>query len=200
MEDHATTGGLPSTEVRTLPLSDPFFERVREINDLIARRAFELFEANGCAHGHDREDWLRAESEILHPLPLIVIETETELTFRAKVPGFNAKDIEVRVEPHSLLIVGKRQEASEQTRGVKTVDDARKEFGVTLALEGSLHQRGNTLYAERQSNLIFRVLDLPMNVDPERVKATLSDGLLEVTLSKVMQEKKIPVLVRAASA
>jgi len=175
MEDHATTGGLPSTEVRTLPLSDPFFERVREINDLIARRAFELFEANGCAHGHDREDWLRAESEILHPLPLIVIETETELTFRAKVPGFDAKDIEVRVEPHSLLIVGKRQEASEQTRG-------------------------NTLYAERQSNLIFRVLDLPMNVDPERVKATLSDGLLEVTLSKVMQEKKIPVLVRAASA
>src|SRR3972149_258153 len=129
MEDHATTGGLPSTEVRTLPLSDPFFERVREINDLIARRAFELFEANGCAHGHDREDWLRAESEILHPPPPIVMETETDLTFRAKVPGFDAKDIEVRVEPHSLLIVGKRQEASEQTRGVKTVDDAPKEFG-----------------------------------------------------------------------
>jgi len=175
MEDQNTTGHFPSTEARTLFAGDPFFERVQEINDLIARRAYELFASKGFTHGHHQEDWLQAESEILHPVPLIVIETETELTVRAEVPGFGAKDIEVRVEPRSLFITGKRQEASEQTRG-------------------------ETLYAERQSNLIFRVLDLPINVDPEKVKATLSDGLLEVTLSKVAPAKKIPVLVRAASA
>ena len=31
---------------------------------LIARRAYELFETRGCEHGHDWEDWLRAESEL----------------------------------------------------------------------------------------------------------------------------------------
>jgi len=30
----------------------------------IAQRAYELFEARGCEHGHDWEDWFRAESEL----------------------------------------------------------------------------------------------------------------------------------------
>jgi uncharacterized protein HemX len=32
--------------------------------DAIAVRAYELFEARGYAHGHDVEDWLRAEAEL----------------------------------------------------------------------------------------------------------------------------------------
>lgn len=31
----------------------------------IARRAYELFEQRGREHGHDQEDWLRAEQDIL---------------------------------------------------------------------------------------------------------------------------------------
>jgi len=31
----------------------------------VRQRAYELFEARGYEHGHDREDWLRAEAEIL---------------------------------------------------------------------------------------------------------------------------------------
>ena len=30
----------------------------------IASRAYELFEKRGCEHGHDREDWCQAESEL----------------------------------------------------------------------------------------------------------------------------------------
>ena len=33
-----------------LLVDDPFFDRVQEINDLIARRAYELFESSGQAH------------------------------------------------------------------------------------------------------------------------------------------------------
>ncbi len=32
----------------------------------IAARAYELFCARGCEPGHDLDDWLRAESELLH--------------------------------------------------------------------------------------------------------------------------------------
>ena len=34
----------------------------------IAGRAYALFEARGCVHGHDVEDWLAAEAELLAEL------------------------------------------------------------------------------------------------------------------------------------
>ena len=52
-------------EIRSLFAGDPFIEPAQEINDLIARRAHELFESSGFTHGHADDDWLRAESEIL---------------------------------------------------------------------------------------------------------------------------------------
>ena len=55
---------------------NPFFERALEITDLITRRAYELFEAAGSRHGHDREHWLRAESEILLRVPVEITEKE----------------------------------------------------------------------------------------------------------------------------
>lgn len=30
----------------------------------IARRAYDLYLARGCEHGHDTEDWLQAEREL----------------------------------------------------------------------------------------------------------------------------------------
>jgi hypothetical protein len=37
--------------------------------DAIAYRAFELFAARGWEHGHDVEDWLRAERELAGATP-----------------------------------------------------------------------------------------------------------------------------------
>ncbi len=175
MEEQTATGLAPTPEIRKLSASDPFLERMQEINDLIALRAYELFASRGFTHGNHFEDWHRAESEILHPIPLEVTEAETELTVRAEVPGFSEKDLEVRVEPLRLFITGKRQQTSEQTKG-------------------------KTVYSETRAHQIFRVLDLPASVDPNEVRATLSDGVLQVKLSKVAVGKKIPVLTKAVSA
>ena len=163
------------TSPRRFPSGDPFSEFAQEINDLIARRAYELFESSGFTHGHAQEDWLCAESEILLNVPVDITETETELSVRAEVPGFGEKDIEVRVAPRSLCITGQRHESSDQ-------------------------KEGKTVYSERSATHIFRVLDLPSQIDPDRVKATVSDGLLAITLSKVGKGKKVPVLAKAAAA
>jgi hypothetical protein len=37
---------------------------MQQVHPAIARRAYELFEMRGCEHGHDWEDWFRAESEL----------------------------------------------------------------------------------------------------------------------------------------
>jgi hypothetical protein len=34
------------------------------LRDMIARRAYELYEERGCADGDDLDDWLRAEAEV----------------------------------------------------------------------------------------------------------------------------------------
>jgi HSP20 family molecular chaperone IbpA len=166
---------LLSPESRTPNPGDAFFELSQEFRDLISRRAYELFELRGYVDGHDREDWLRAASEILMHVPIDVAETETGLTIRADVPGFTEKELEVRVAPHSVCITGKRQEASEQTNE-------------------------KTVYAERRSNQIFRSLELPYEIDPSRVVAIVSDGTLEIRLLKVGLGQKVPVFAKAASA
>jgi HSP20 family protein len=162
-------------ETHTLNPGDAFFELSQEFNDLISRRAYELFELRGSEHGHDREDWLQATSEVLLDVPVNITETETGLTIRADVPGFSEKDLEVRVAPRSVCITGKRQEVSEQT------DE-------------------KVVYAERRSEQVFRAFELPSEIDPSQVTATVSDGVLEVKLLKVGLGKKVSVGAKAATA
>lgn len=37
--------------------------------EIIRARAYHFFEERGCQHGHDLEDWLRAEAEIMGKKP-----------------------------------------------------------------------------------------------------------------------------------
>jgi HSP20 family protein len=132
----------------------------------IASRAFLIFENNGWQLGHDLENWFQAESELFHPLHLDVAEADNMLTVKAEIPGFTEKDIQISLEPRRLTITGKR-ETREEKKDKKT------------------------LYTERCSNEIFRVVDLPQEVDPSAsgVKATYDQGVLTVTLPEVPSAK-----------
>jgi HSP20 family protein len=161
-----------------LPISrliegDTLAERMGQISAAIARRAYELFEARGSEDGHDWQDWFRAESELLAPVPVKVAETDQELHVRAEVPGFTDKDVEVRVEPRRLIICGKKQQTSEQEKG----------------RAGSRVER---------SDEIVRVVDLPHEIDPDKVRATLENEMLTITLPKVNPRTKTPVGIKAA--
>jgi HSP20 family protein len=168
--------GLVGTpEVVELRSEDLFFELAQEINNLIARRAYELYEAGGWTPGRDREDWFRAESEILLRVPVEVSETENSFTVRAEVTGFSEKDIEVRVTDRSLCIRGRRDAAWPP-------------------------MEGRAIYSERRPIQVFRVLNLPVPVLADSVNAGLSDGVLEITLAKIETGKKVPVLIQATAA
>src|SRR5260370_35986117 len=85
MPQQQTEGSPPAiapcqTSASSLSLGEPFIEPAQEINDLIAPRAYELFESSGFTHDHALEDWLRAESEILLQAPVDLTETETGVT------------------------------------------------------------------------------------------------------------------------
>jgi HSP20 family protein len=169
MKQHTST----ELTITPKPLSEnSALRKLAEIESTIARRAYELFASSGFTDGHDLEDWLLAESELFDRMPAEVTETEKELTVNVGLPGFTEKDIEIRVEPRRLFISGKREEKSENK------------------------EKGKTVYSER-SNQVFRTIDLPADVDPDNVNATLNKGELEVTLPKkeigkmIVTEKKV---------
>jgi HSP20 family protein len=134
----------------------------------ISDRAFALFERNGKQHGHDLDDWFKAESEFLTPVPLEVGETEDKILVRAKVPGFTEKDLEVVAEPGLLFITGKID---------KMVEDEKKK----------------TVYSEISASEIFRAVTLPVEIDPEKVTAELKNGVLEISMPKVATKKTVAI-------
>src|SRR5271169_873012 len=92
-------------------------DQFKQVFDSIEKRAFEIFDNNGRWFGHDLSDWLQAESEILHPLHLEIAETDEALTVRAGVPGFTAKELDIRVEGNRLTIAGKHKSKEENSKG-----------------------------------------------------------------------------------
>jgi Protein of unknown function (DUF2934) len=46
--------------------------------DIVRVRAYQFFEERGGEHGHDVEDWLRAEAEILGKKPAAAEAKDTE--------------------------------------------------------------------------------------------------------------------------
>jgi HSP20 family protein len=175
MSPQAATAMQPAKAPVAVKQSGPgdVIERMEQIYDSIARRAFEIFDNNGRWFGRDLDDWFRAESELLHPLHLEMVESENSLTIRAEAPGFSAKEIEINVEPRRITIAGKH-EAHEESK------------------------KGNMVYSERCANEILRVVDLPMQVDSSKVSALLKDGVLNIELPKATHVKTVRIEPRAA--
>jgi HSP20 family protein len=152
---------------------DQIFQDMRESFDSIARRAYEIFEANGRQLGRDMEDWFRAERELLHPVNVEIRESDDLLTLKAEVPGFESKDLEISVEPDRLTLAGKREWTKEE-------------------------QKEKVLFSERRTNQLFRSLELPSEIIPEKVTATLKDGVLELKMPKSTTARKIRIEPKAA--
>jgi HSP20 family protein len=152
---------------------DEIFQDMRDSFDTIARRAYEIFEANGRQFGRDLEDWFRAERELLHPVNVEIRESDDMLTVRAEVPGFEAKDLEISVEPNRLTLAGKREWTKEE-------------------------EKEKVLFSERRTNQLFRSIELPNEIIPENVTATLKDGILELKMPKSTTARKIRIEAKAA--
>ena len=155
--------------IRVGTLSD----EIQQMFDSVARRAFQIFQSNDQVFGHDVENWLQAERELLHPAHLDVSESAEGFSVRAEVPGFAAKELEVNIDGQRLTISGKR-EKHEERKDKKSV------------------------YSEYCSGHILRIMDLPAGVKADAATASLKDGILEVEIPKAAPAKKIPVESKAA--
>jgi HSP20 family protein len=131
-------------------------DRIREVQDRITRRAFEVFHENGGEEGRDLDHWLTAEREVLWKPSFELSERDGVLSIRADVAGMEPGDLEVTVTPDRLVLTGETRHEHSETKG-------------------QVH------YSEFSSGSLYREIAFPRPVDPSAVKAALRNGLLEIT-------------------
>jgi HSP20 family protein len=136
---------------------------MQQVELAIAGRAYELFAARRCEHGHDWEDWFRAESELLRPVSITMSESEDRITVRANVLGFEANELKVSIEPRRITIVGE-----------KALSETKSEGGQPSAWF---------------TGQILQVIDLATDVAAENAVIEWQGGLLKVELPKADRPK-----------
>lgn len=169
---HAVALTPKHNHIATRPESiTEFWSRTNDVMRQIEERAFQLFEERGREHGHDLEDWFRAEQELLAPVPITITEKNSEFRIRLETPGFTAKEIALNVEQNALTLQGEHRETKTDT------DEAQR--------------------TESERWQIYRRIALPADVVPEKATATWKDGTLEIIVPKAV-DTSIKVAINAA--
>jgi HSP20 family protein len=107
-----------------------------------------------------------------------ISETDKEFVITAELPGLERKDVEISLEDNVLTIRGEKKEET-------SPDDKEKDK----------NKNKNVHVSERIYGVFYRVLALPTKVDPASVQATMSNGVLKITIPKPPhpEAKKIEV-------
>jgi HSP20 family protein len=154
--------------------SSSILDQMKDIQDRITRRAYEIFEQNGNMSGRDLENWTQAEHELVWKPPFELSEKDGRLQLEVALSGVEAKDIDLEVTPEDIVIRAKTQHRHADQKGI-------------------VH------YCEFETGNMFRAIHLPKTINPDKVKAELRNGLLRLT-AEVAQETRAKAVKPEAAA
>ena len=107
--------------------------------------------------------------------PMDLVEDDDHFVVRADLPGVEEKDVSVELEDNVLTISGERRSDAEQ----------RKEGYYRI---------------ERAHGAFTRSLTLPEGIDPEGIKASYGNGVLEVRIPKPEERKPRKVAINVGDS
>jgi HSP20 family protein len=107
---------------------------------------------------------------------LDVTETDKEIEVTVDLPGLERKDVDISLENDVLTIRGEKKVETKS-------DDKDKTYHV----------------AERSYGVFYRVIQLPPGVDPSKVQATMSNGVLKITIPKPASSSAAKIEVKEAA-
>ena len=144
---------------------------MKSVHQQIRARAFQ----QQRGEGHELEDWLAAERDVLYSPPCILTETEDEIHLQAAVPCVDTKSLQVDVMPHSITIEGRML----KTKG----------------------RRGERIHLpECGGEQLLRQFALPARINSKCAKATLENGVLDITAKKAAMILSVPIVEGIKSA
>jgi len=147
-------------------------ELKNKIRDAVAWRAYQLFEEQGRAAGHDVEDWACAEASVVRSMDCGVIDQDSRVCLTADASLFDDGPIELYVEPRRLTLCG--------------FDRSRRPLPTPPGEP-----------AKPRRDWIFRVHDFDVDMDPHAVVARFNGPALYVYLGKA-QPREARVLAAAS--
>jgi HSP20 family protein len=102
--------------------------------------------------------------------PINVFQRGDDLVAIIELPGVNKEDINIQAKDNTIRVAGR-----------KSID---------YPEEVSLHRR------ERLSGAFDRTLAVPMQIDPDGIKAEYNDGLLALFIPRAEQGKPRTIVIR----
>ncbi len=115
-------------------------------------------------------DWEEDQrSEITFPID--VRADSDSYIVKALLPGVHAEDLDIHIVNETVTISGE--------------------------LKADREEGGNYLLTERPSGRFQRILTLPTQLDPDKVEASLEDGVLTLDVPKAEQAKPRTIKVKA---
>jgi HSP20 family protein len=102
-----------------------------------------------------------------------IYEDEKKVVLKLEVPGIDQKDLDVRVENHTLTVKGERKFEAEEK-------------------EENFHR------IERRYGSFFRAFTLPSSVDTENVAASYNAGVLKLELAKKAEAQPKQIQIKVA--
>ena len=106
-----------------------------------------------------------------------VTESDKEIEIAAELPGLERKDVDISIEDNVLTI-----------RGEKKIEREEKD-----------EKNKNYRLAERSYGVFYRVLELPNGIDPSKVQATMSNGVLKIKIPKPTRSEAKKIEVKEAA-
>jgi HSP20 family protein len=159
----------------TVPIrkTSSVFEQMRDMQDRVMRRAYELFEQNGYATGRDFENWTQAERELYWRPAIELSENSGQFELQAAIAGVEAKDINIEVTAEDVVLTADIHHERER-------------------------QKGTVHYTEFEAGKMFRSIHLPKKINPDSVKAEFKNGLLRMTAEIADEERARKIKPEAA--
>jgi len=110
-------------------------------------------------------------TELVPMLPKVdVVDRDDEVIVRAEVPGMEKDELDISISGNMLTLKGEtRREEKEET--------------------------GDYTRCEMSHGAFARTIALPAEVDEDKVKASLKDGVLELKLPKVEKSKRRAITI-----
>jgi hypothetical protein len=129
-------------------------EQRRRVDEVIARRAYEIFERRGGEARHELEDWRQAESDVRSNLCFGLSTSIGSVLVGCDAGSFEKGSLEVWVAPRQVTLCGKPL----------------------------LPRRLSSGPAPVYCGAIFRVITLPAVIDPNRAFVHWKSSFLEIHL------------------
>jgi HSP20 family molecular chaperone IbpA len=142
------------------------FAEIAKRFEPVERRAFDLFERRGREQGHDVEDWINGEHELLGWPAAELSEKDGVYDVQIALPGFEAKEVEVTATPPETVLhaVSKQENKAEK-------DDV--------------------LWTEFGSSEIYRRFELANPINVDKVTANIENGLRRINAPEIARPKEV---------